>query len=95
MYIINLTYKVSLNKIDEFLSDHVEFLREQYRLGNFHASGRKTPRTGGVILSKISDKELLMNILAEDPFKANDLADYEMIEFVPTMTCKELEFLKD
>ena len=95
MYIINLTYKVPLDKIDEHLNDHVKFLNEQYRLGNFQASGRKNPRTGGIILSKISDRNELMTIVDRDPFKINDLADYEFIEFIPTKTCKEFDFLRE
>lgn len=95
MYIINLIYKVPLDKVDEHLGDHVEYLNEQYNLGNFHASGRKNPRTGGIILSKITHKNELINVINRDPFKINDLANYELIEFIPTMTCKELDFLKD
>lgn len=94
MFIINLTYKVELEKVDVHLSDHVTFLKEQYRAGNFIASGRKIPRTGGVILSNLKSKEVLLEILDHDPFKKNDLANYEIIEFIPSMTNKELEFLK-
>jgi len=43
MFIINPTYKVELTKIDQFLDEHIEFLNEQYTLGNFIASGRKVP----------------------------------------------------
>ena len=95
MYIVNLTYKVSLEAVDKYLDNHVEYLNEQYQLGNFHASGRKVPRTGGIILSKMSDKNELLKIIAKDPFKINDLADYEITEFIPTKTCEELEFLTE
>lgn len=43
MFIINLTYKTELKKIDHFLNEHIEFLNEQYELGHFIASGRKIP----------------------------------------------------
>lgn len=95
MYIINITYKVSLTVVDEYLKEHVVYLNEQYKLDNFHASGRKNPRVGGIILSKISDKEKLENIIAKDPFKLNDVANYELIEFIPTKTCNELQFLAE
>ncbi len=93
MYIVSLTYKVSLEKIEEFLPKHVEYLKKQYSLGNFIASGRKVPRTGGVILSNVSDETKLMEVLDKDPFKQNNLADYDVIEFVPSMVCDELKFL--
>ena len=93
MFIVNLTYKVPLETVDRFLEQHVAYLNEQYQLGNFHAFGRKVPRDGGVILSLVSDKNELLQILAKDPFKMNDLADYELTEFMPSKTCDELAFL--
>lgn len=94
MFIVSLTYKVPLELVDRHLDGHVEFLNKQYELGNFIASGRKVPRTGGIIFSKMPDKEELLRVLEEDPFKKNDLADYELTEFIPSRTCEELKFLK-
>lgn len=93
MFIINLTYKTGLEVVDQFLDKHVEFLNEQYELGYFIASGRKIPRTGGIILSNIESRLELEKIINKDPFKKNELADYELIEFVPSKTCDELKFL--
>lgn len=93
MFIISLTYKVPLEIIDQHLENHIEYLNKQYASGNFLASGKKVPRTGGIIFSKVSSRNVLLDIIKEDPFKKNDLADYELIEFIPTKTCKELEFL--
>jgi uncharacterized protein YciI len=94
MFILNLTYKAELEKIDQFLNKHIEFLNEQYELGNFLASGRKIPRTGGIILANIKESEL-KKIIEKDPFKINELANYEIIEFVPSKTCEELKFLME
>ena len=93
MFIINLTYKTELNKIDNHINNHIEFLNEQYELGNFLASGRKVPRTGGIILSNVENKSELEKIIEKDPFKINNLADYELTEFIPSKTCNELSFL--
>lgn len=95
MYIINLSYKVPLDEIERYLVEHVEYLDEQYALGNFLASGRKNPRTGGVILARVTDKSKVMEIINKDPFKMYDLADFEVTEFIPTKTCKDLDFLKE
>jgi len=94
MFVAVLTYKVPIEEVEKHLNEHVEFLKEQYEAGNFIASGRKVPRTGGVILSNMKNKNELEQVLAQDPFNINKVADYEIIEFVPTMTSKELEFLK-
>lgn len=95
MFIIELTYKVDLSKVDEYLEEHIEYLKKQYANNIFIASGRKVPRDGGIILSKLKNKEELLKILNEDPFKINDLADYQLTEFIPTMTSKEFEQLKE
>ncbi|MPQ49291.1 GTP cyclohydrolase [Marinifilum sp. N1E240] len=91
MFIISLTYKDKLEKIDRELENHVQFLKDQYALGNFIASGRKVPRTGGIILSQVKDRNELENIVHNDPFYKNNLADYDITEFIPTMTSDELK----
>ena len=93
MFIISLHYKVSMDKVEKHLAAHVEYLKEQYSLNNFIASGRKVPRTGGVILSNIKNREQLDSVINQDPFKQNRVADYEITEFIPSMTSKELDFL--
>jgi uncharacterized protein YciI len=95
MFVIELTYKVGLDKVDEYLEEHVVYLKKQYANNVFIASGKKVPRTGGIIFSKLKNKEELLRILDEDPFKVNNLADYRIIEFIPSMTSKEFEMLKE
>lgn len=95
MFIINITYKTALENVDRFLAEHITFLEEQYAKGHFIASGRKVPRTGGIILAKTETKEALNAILEKDPFKLNDLALYEVIEFIPSKTAPELDFLRE
>ncbi|WMX13979.1 MULTISPECIES: YciI family protein [unclassified Aureispira] len=94
MFIIDITYKVELNQVDEHLEAHIEYLKEQYANGNFIVSGRKVPRTGGIILSNLTIQKELEEILDKDPFKINNVATYTIVEFVPSMTSKELEVIK-
>ena len=93
MYIISLTYKVSMDQVDLHLEDHVRFLDEQYEQGHILASGRKVPRTGGIILSNIRDEKEIRSLIEKDPFKIHGVADYELIRFVPSKTAEELNFL--
>ena len=95
MFIFNLTYKVALDQVDQHLEAHIAYLKQQYAQSNFIASGRKVPRTGGIILSQIKDKQDLLDILAQDPFHKHGLADYELIEFIPSMTSEAFENLKE
>lgn len=95
MYIISLTYKVSLDIVNQHLNSHIDYLDEQYKLGNFQVSGRKVPRTGGIILSTLKDKQQLVAVLEKDPFKIHNLATYDIIEFVPSKTSDEFAFLQE
>jgi len=95
MFIISLTYICPLEEVDKVLDIHVDYLKEQYALGHFIASGRKVPRNGGIILSKMDSLEELEKVLELDPFKINALAQYDIQEFIPSMCSKEFENLKE
>lgn len=95
MFIISLTYIKPLKEVDALLDEHVTYLKEQYALGNFVASGRKVPRTGGVILARASSREEIEAIVTFDPFHRHGIAEYEITEFCPTMSVDELEFLRE
>ncbi|MFE8119116.1 YciI family protein [Brenneria goodwinii] len=92
MFIINLTYHQSIDVVETHLENHIAWLKKYYAQGVFVASGRKIPRTGGVIFAKTMERLALESILSEDPFNA--VADYDIIEFAPSMTSKELDALK-
>jgi uncharacterized protein YciI len=93
MFIVSLTYKVTTEVVDQHLAAHSDFLKNQYAQGNFFLSGRKVPRTGGMILCKVESRETLDLILKNDPFFINGVADYEVTELQPTMAAQGLEFL--
>jgi uncharacterized protein YciI len=84
MYIISLTYKTTIDEVEKHIEEHINFLEKYYALDKFVLSGRKNPRTGGIILANnISDIEV-QEIIKEDPFYKNQIADYEITEFTPT-----------
>lgn len=83
MFVIEITYKKSLEYVDQYLTEHRTFLENGYRKNYFIASGPKNPRTGGIILSQLQNREQLENILKQDPFMIHDVADYKFIEFNP------------
>lgn len=93
MFVVSLTYICDMSEVDTHLTSHIEYLNKQYSSGVFLASGRKVPRTGGVILAQVESLEALEKILSEDPFKIHGVARYEITEFTPSKTSPELEFL--
>ncbi|HKJ42692.1 MAG TPA: YciI family protein [Sunxiuqinia sp.] len=95
MYIISLTYKVPTEEVDPYLDAHISFLNEQYANGTFLASGRKVPRTGGIILAQSESKEKLQKIVEQDPFYEYGIADIEIIEFNVTKAATGFENLLD
>lgn len=84
MFIIEIIYKKSLEHIDNYLAEHRTFLDNGYRENYFVASGPKNPRTGGIIISQLKNRQQLEDILKQDPFRIHDVADYKIIEFSPT-----------
>ena len=85
MFIAILTYKKPLSEVDKFLAAHREYLTKHYAAGDFIASGPQTPRVGGVIMIKSDNRALVDSIIAQDPFNINGIADYQIVEFTPTM----------
>jgi uncharacterized protein YciI len=82
MFIIDLNYIKALDELDAHMRDHVTFLRKYYKKNVFIASGRKVPRTGGIILAQASSREEVENIMAEDPFIIHHLAEFTITEFL-------------
>ena len=90
MFIAILTYKKPLSEVDRFLAAHREYLAEHYAAGDFITSGAQTPRIGGVIMIKAKNRTAVDAIIAKDPFNINGIADYQIVEFTPTMFCDDI-----
>jgi len=94
MFIITLTYLKPVEEIDALMPDHLAWLERHYDDGLFVASGRRVPRTGGVILARSGDEAALRAALAADPFAIHAAARFDVIEFAPTMTAPGAEVIK-
>ncbi|WP_029461169.1 YciI family protein [Solidesulfovibrio alcoholivorans] len=90
MFVVLLTYVKGLDVVDALLAAHVRFLEEHYAAGTFLLSGRREPRTGGVILARAPSREALLDVLAGDPFASCGAARYDVVEFVPSMAAPQL-----
>ncbi len=82
MFIIDLNYVVALDKLDQYMTAHVRFLQKYYKLNVFLTSGRKVPRTGGIIVAAAASRKEIEDIMAEDPFCKHGLATVHITEFL-------------
>jgi len=92
-FIVSLTYKAPLADVDALLPDHVAFLDGGYANGVFVASGRKVPRTGGVILARAPSLDALQATLADDPFAKAGVATYDITAWDVGRAHPQLDFL--
>ena len=93
MFIVNLTYIVPLEQIDAAMAEHMKFLNKYYKTNTFVASGRKVPRTGGIILILAQSKAEVEAIMAEDPFCIHKLAEFTITEFLTSQAHPDLKKL--
>ena len=83
MFAIILRYIKPIEQIDALRPEHLAFLDRYYEKGIFIASGRQIPLTGGCILARGCTRAELENIITEDPFHREQVANIEIIEFTP------------
>lgn len=84
LFVLDLSYTDGLEKVEQHMQEHRDFLAQHYATGLFLASGRKEPRTGGVILAQGTRSEIEA-VVAQDPFMVNSAVRYSITEFIPTM----------
>lgn len=90
LFVLDLTYTGTLDEVDALMAEHRTWLDEHYAAGSFIASGRKNPRTGGVILARAASRAQVEALVADDPFARGGVVAYHVTEFVPTKTSEEL-----
>lgn len=93
MFILSLTYIAPLEDADRHMDAHMAWVRAGYDNGLFLASGRKIPRTGGVILSN-GERQAIEELCAADPFTIHGIAEYEITEVAFTTAAPGYENLK-
>jgi len=93
MFLVLLTYTVPLEVVDRHIPAHRDFLSRNYARGAFLLSGRKEPREGGIILATADSRQALEALLAEDPFHIHGVAQYQIVQFTPTMAADALSTL--
>ena len=82
-YIVEITYRAPLSRIEEVLPTHRAYLQTGYDSGLLLGSGPQIPRQGGILIARAPTRADLEAFIAQDPYRLQDLADYRLIEFQP------------
>ena len=93
MFVISLRYIKPIAEVDRVRPAHMIFLKKYYAAGNFVLSGRKSPVTGGIIIAQAVSIDEIQQIIQEDPFYTEQIAEFEIIEFSPNLAKEGLEQL--
>jgi uncharacterized protein YciI len=93
VFVLLLTYVKPLAEVDALMRDHMAWLNEHYDAGRFLVSGRRIPRTGGVIVARGDDRGAIEALAASDPFVSGGVATCEVIQFRASQTAPGLNGL--
>lgn len=91
MFVILVKYIKPLEQVDKYLNAHREFLKECYARREFICSGRQNPRIGGIILANVDDTAKVWELIKQDPYYINGVADYDVLEFDPSLYDERFE----
>lgn len=96
VFILLLKYLKPLEEVDKALEEHKAYLEKYYQSKKFFCSGRRNPRVGGVILCNATDINEVNQIIKDDPFYVQKIAEYEIVHFIPTKYSAEFKsFIED
>ena len=91
-FIIEIIYRAPIERIEQTVDKHREFLQAGYDKGVILFSGPQVPKIGGIIVARAESMEKLADFFNDDPYQQEELAHYQFIEFVPV---KYQDFMKD
>lgn len=81
MFIIDIHYTAPLEEVDKHIEGHTAYLKKYIDNGTFLVTGRKMPRTGGILIANAGSKEEVEQIITEDTFYQHKVADMTITEF--------------
>ena len=90
MYLIVLDFTRPLDEVDRVASEHKAWLEGLRVAGTLLLSGRRNPRTGGVIVATAGSREAIDRLVEADPFHIAGVARHTVIEFRPSMAADDL-----
>ena len=84
MYLMISTYRAPLDRVDEARSAHLEFVDGLERAGVLVSAGRQDPPAGGILLLDVESEARAHELLRDDPYVRQGLAEYTATGWQPT-----------
>ncbi|MBH8597623.1 YciI family protein [Thermoactinomyces sp. CICC 10523] len=81
MFLAILHYLLTTEEVAKHRQAHRDYLDTCYRKKQLIASGPMVPPTGGLILFRVKKREEVEQIIEQDPFFKNGVAEYQVMEF--------------
>ncbi|NPV75486.1 MAG: hypothetical protein HPY59_03835 [Anaerolineae bacterium] len=91
-FIVDIRYTAPIEKIEQIVAQHRQYLQFGFDQGWLLFSGPKNPRTGGVVVARFPSHEEMEVFFKQDPYCINGCAEYTFTEFNPV---KYQAWLKD
>ncbi|MFI5527023.1 YciI family protein [Kitasatospora sp. NPDC051853] len=93
MFVVLLRFSANKAEATRYLTGHQEWIKRGLDEGVFLLVGSIQPGLGGAVLAHGLSKEALEELVAADPFVAEDVVSAEIIEITPGMADDRLKFL--
>jgi len=84
VYLMISTYLAPIDKVDEARAAHLAFVDELERAGVLVSAGRQNPPTGGILLLDVETEARAHELLTDDPYVRQGLAEYSATGWQPT-----------
>ena len=81
MFIIDIHYTAPLEEVDKHMEGHVAYLKKYMANNTFLVTGKKEPRTGGILIANAASREDVEKIITEDTFYQHKVAEMTITEF--------------
>jgi uncharacterized protein YciI len=95
MYFLHVNLTQKPGRLDAQRDAHVTWVKKYVDNGVFLLASAKTNGLGGVIIAYGVAREMIREIIAQDPYVIHDLVEYQIIDVEVKMTQPELAFLHD
>lgn len=82
-YMVEITCRAPLSRIDAVLPAHRAYQQAGCDSGLLLGSGPQIPRQGGILIGRAPTRAGLEALIAQDPYRLQDVADYRLIEIQP------------